>query len=400
MKVAYIVNQYPAASHTFIRREINALERKGITVLRTALRSGDKSIVDERDQLEKKKTQYILQQSIWRIFTSVLKAAISRPRGAAKALHLAIKVGARSDRGMIHHIVYLAEACVLADWIIKENIKHIHAHFGTNSTTVAMLAAEITTGTFSFTVHGPEEFDKAEFIGLPEKIRKAKFVAAITSYCRSQLYRMVGFEHWHKIHLIRCGLDASYFEAPVEKNTASNLFVCVGRLCEQKGQLLLVEAVHQVIQQGRSMRLVLAGDGPLRPELEKRIAELKLEDSVSITGWVDTNQIQKLLADSRVMILPSFAEGLPVVIMEALSVRRPVITTYIAGIPELVAEGENGWLVPAGCKESLVHSIHTAMDASLEHLENMGKAGCEAVKKFHNIDLEGAKLARLLEAAP
>ena len=401
MKIAYLVNQYPAASHSFIRSEITALERRGIEVMRTALRCNETSIVDQRDKEERQKTRYILDIPGWRMLFAAIAALFRAPIRFACALALAFKLSWRSERGLPHHLMYLLEACVLADWLRRENAQHIHAHFGTNSTTVAMLAAQLAGGTFSFTVHGPEEFDKPNFIGLPEKIRRARFVAAITSYCRSQLYRLVSVEHWNKIQVVRCGVDSSYFEvdssssADEERTGDSDRFVCVGRLCEQKGQLLLVDAVGRLAEQGIKINLVLAGDGPLRAPIEARIAALGLADQVTITGWVDTEQIQAQLAAARAMVLPSFAEGLPVVIMEALSLRRPVITTYIDGIPELVRDSVNGWMVPAGCRDALAGALRSALEAPLEVCREMGSVGRRLVEKNHNVDTEAGRLAQL-----
>jgi len=401
MKIAYLVNQYPAASHSFIRREITALERRGIEVLRIALRCNDVSIVDERDKEERRKTRYILGAGGWRMFAAIFAALLRTPIKFWGALLLAIKLGWGSERGLARHLIYFLEACLLARWLLEEKVAHVHAHFGTNSTTVAMFAAQLAGGTFSFTVHGPEEFDKPAFIGLPEKIRRARFVAAITSYCRSQLYRLVSVEHWDKIQVVRCGVDGSYLELDSEAPGVDgqpgdcDRFVCVGRLCEQKGQLLLVDAVGQLAEQGVKIRLVLAGDGPLRAPIEARIAELGLADQVTITGWVNTEQIQTHLTAARAMVLPSFAEGLPVVIMEALSLRRPVITTYIDGIPELVRDRVNGWMVPAGCRDALAGALRAALEAPLELCREMGNAGRKFVEQNHNSDTEAARLAQL-----
>lgn len=220
----------------------------------------------------------------------------------------------------------------------------MHAHFGTNSTEVVMLANVLGGPAYSFTVHGPEEFDKPQFLHMGEKVRRAAFVAAVSSYGRSQLYRWVAHEHWGKVKVVHCGLERGFHDvAPVNVPCAPRL-VCVGRLCEQKGQLLLLEAAHRLAAQSIDFELVLAGDGEMREEIGALIARHGLQAQVRITGWISSAQVREEILAARALVLPSFAEGLPVVIMEAMALRRPVLTTYVAGIPELVRPGENGWL--------------------------------------------------------
>jgi glycosyltransferase involved in cell wall biosynthesis len=116
----------------------------------------------------------------------------------------------------------------------------------------------------------------------------------------------------------------------------------VGRLCEQKGQFLLLEAVARLASEGVPVELVLAGDGELRGDLERLIEAQGMAGFVNITGWVDSKRVRDEILSARVLVLPSFAEGLPVVIMEAMALGRPVVSTYVAGIPELVIPGETG----------------------------------------------------------
>ena len=169
--------------------------------------------------------------------------------------------------------------------------------------------------------------------------------------------------------------------------------ICVGRLCEAKGQLLLVDAVAQLKERGVQVDLVLAGDGPMRTDIEKRVRELGVQDRVRITGWISSDQVRAEILEARALVLPSFAEGLPVVIMEALALKRPVITTYIAGIPELVKDGENGWLIPAGSICDLTAAMEDCLSRSSGNIEALGDAGRQRVIERHSIDVEAEKLA-------
>jgi glycosyltransferase involved in cell wall biosynthesis len=141
--------------------------------------------------------------------------------------------------------------------------------------------------------------------------------------------------------------------------------------------------------------LVLAGDGEMRPDIEALIERLGLQPRVRITGWIGSGQVRDEIGAARALVLPSFAEGLPVVIMEAMALRRPVITTFVAGVPELVQAGANGWLVPAGDVEALTDAMAACLATDQETLARMGEAARARVLVRHDVDREAAKLAVL-----
>ena len=392
MKVAYIINQYPAVSHSFIRREIKALEDEEIEIFRFSIRPPAK-LVDRADLLELEKTKFVLAVGILGLLSALLRTAITKPRRFITALLLAIKIGWLKDKGILVHFAYLAEACVLLGWIQDAEIEHIHAHFAFNPTAVAMLCHVLSGIPYSFTVHGPESIDRAVVLSLAEKIERASFVVAISEYCRSQLYRWCDRSCWSKIQIVHCGLDKPFFErlTPVPE---TNQLVCVGRLNEQKGHPILLEAARQLARTGIDFKLILVGDGELRSQVETTITQYNLLDRVTIIGWADSDRVRQYLLDSRAMLLASFAEGLPVVIMEALALGRPVVSTYIAGIPELV-EANSGWLVPSGSPEALAQAMRQALQFPVETLTQMGRAGAEKVALQHDVAIEARKLANL-----
>ena len=399
MRIAYFINQYPKVSHSFIRREILALERQGLEVQRIALRGWDAELQDAEDTSERAKTRYVLQGGVKGLLTPTWQVLRAQPRRFFKALRVAMRIGLRADRAWPYHLVYLAEACQVLQWLQAGEAKHVHAHFGTNSTEVVMLANLLGGPAYSFTVHGPEEFDKPQFLHMGEKVRRAAFVAAVSSYGRSQLFRWVAHEHWAKVKVVHCGLERGFHEvAPVNVPVVPRL-VCVGRLCEQKGQLLLLEAAHQLAAQLTAFELVLAGDGEMREQIEALIIRHGLQQQVRITGWISSAQVREEMLAARALVLPSFAEGLPVVIMEAMALRRPVLTTYVAGIPELVRPGENGWLFPAGAVEELAQAMAECLAQPAEVLQRMGEAAYQRVLQRHDIDTEAAKLAGYFKAS-
>lgn len=402
LRLAYLVNQYPKVSHSFIRREILALERLGHSVLRVAVRGWDDRLVDAADQLERARTRYLLRRGIASLLPAMLRLALTRPSRMAAALRLSASRWRRSDRTLFHHLAYLAEACALVRWLADAGVDHLHAHFGTNPAEVAMLVRVLGGPPFSFTVHGPEEFDKPESLGLAEKGRHAAFVVAISSFGRSQLYRWLALGDWNKVDVVHCGLEPAFYQSragdPVGTGRATRL-VCVGRLCEQKGQLLLVRAVGRLVGKGRPVELVLAGDGEMRPQIESLVTELALTRQVRITGWIGSEQVRDEILAARALVLPSFAEGLPVVLMEAMALRRPVISTFVAGIPELVIHGENGWLVAAGDLNGLERAMEECLGATPDTVASMGEAARSQALKRHDIDLEATKLAMLFARA-
>ncbi|WP_238066373.1 glycosyltransferase [Pseudomonas shirazica] len=399
MRIAYFINQYPKVSHSFIRREILALERQGVEVQRIALRGWDAELQDAEDSSEQARTRYVLQRGVKGLLAPSWQVLRAQPRRFFQALWLAMRLGLRADRAWPYHLVYLAEACQVLQWLKAGEAKHVHAHFGTNSTEVVMLANVLGGPAYSFTVHGPEEFDKPQFLHMGEKVRRAAFVAAVSSYGRSQLFRWVAHDHWAKVKVVHCGLERSFHElAPVGVPTAPRL-VCVGRLCEQKGQLLLLEAARVLAARAIAFELVLAGDGEMRGQIEALIARHGLQQQVRITGWISSAQVREEILAARALVLPSFAEGLPVVIMEAMALRRPVLTTYVAGIPELVRPGENGWLFPAGAVDELAAAMADCLAQPAEALQRMGEAARQRVLQRHDIDTEAARLASYFKAS-
>jgi glycosyltransferase involved in cell wall biosynthesis len=253
--------------------------------------------------------------------------------------------------------------------------------------------------TFSCTVHGPDEFDNPELLKLREKISHASFVVAVSSYGRSQLYRWADHRDWGKVQVVHCGVDEGFLGgAPVPPPEAPRL-VCVGRLSAQKGHLLLLEAAARLAADGTRFEILLVGDGPLRAAVEEQVRRLGLQDRIRLGGWMDAGQVREAILAARAFVLPSFAEGLPVVLMEALALGRPVISTAIAGIPELVLPGVTGWLVPAGSVEALVPAMREALEASPARLAELGRAGAALVAEQHDARREARKLLELFRSA-
>ena len=395
MKVAYLCTEYPLVTHTFIRREIRGVEQSGIDVVRLTIRKpAEADLPDPADREELEKTIGVLDRGILMLL-DVATVGLTRPGAWLRAAYRAVTYGWRSNRGPLRHLAYFAEACSVFRILRRVGAHHVHAHFGENATMVALLVKHLGGPGYSFQVHGPGEFDAPMFIHLPEKVAGARFVTAITDYARGQVLRWSAPQHWDKVHVIRCGVDNTFFADDGPDVPDQPRFLSIGRLSRSKAIPLLIEAVARLVQEGRKFEVILIGSGELREYLEQTIAKRSIAHALTLVGVKSGEGVKEELLKSRALLLPSFGEGLPVVIMEAFALARPVIATQIAGIPELVVHGQNGWLIPAGNLERLVDAMREVLDTPVERLREMGAAGRSAVREKHDSGREAAKLAKL-----
>ena len=396
MRIGYLMNTYPVTSATFIRREIAALEGQGVSITRFAVRRWDQSLVDPLDQREAERCTYLLAPGARRLGVGALREALRNPRGMARAMAGAWALWRNAGRGArLRHIAYLLEAVELKSR--AAGLSHIHAHFSTNTAAVALLCARLGGPGYSFTAHGPDEFVDPGPSSLALKTREARAVVAITHYARIRLALAGGMAQWDKLHVIRCGVDPEAL-APAPAPDPEAPLLCIGRLCPQKAQTLLIEAFARIKDSHPAAKLVLIGDGETRGAVEDAIRAQGLEACIELRGWADNAAVAEALAQARALVLPSFAEGLPIVIMEALARGRPVISTYIAGIPELVGP-DCGWLVPAGDVEALAGTLRECLEASPKRRAAMGQAGRARVAQAHDLQANAAQLRALFESA-
>ena len=398
-RIAYLVNLHPAVSQTFVRREIHALERAGVEVERFALRGWDAVTIDEEDRQEKKRTRYVLGDGPAALIGAFVGQLATRPGRLFAAARLALRLSRTSDRHLALHLAYLLEACLLRRWLAELRIKHLHAHFATNSAEVALLAHELGGPPFSFTAHGSDIMDRPAQMGLDIKLARASFAAAVCAFGRNQICRWVPFALWPKIEVVRCGLQPGYGDAAVPPAASLLSLVCVGRLAKEKGQSVLIQAVAMLRQRGRRVDVTLVGDGPFRTELELLITAEGLGEQIHLTGALDAAGVERELLRSRALVVPSLSEGLPVVIMEAMAQQRPVIAPYLAGIPELVLPGKTGWLYPASDVEALAAAIEECLAADDDALAAIGEAARTRVWQMHDVDVQARKLLDLMSRA-
>ena len=395
MRVAYLVNQYPKTSHSFIRREIAGVEASGVEVVRFSIRRVAEPLIEPADIAEAKKTCVLLDSGVRTILFELALACVLSPFTLASALRTAFSLARSSHRGYLYHIAYLAEACRLRRLTHAARVDHVHAHFGTNATAVATLCRALGGPPFSFTVHSPGSSEVPELCALTTKMSQAEFVCAVSQHGKSQLLRWSSAATWNRIHLVHCGTDQSFRGATGCSTPSSPRLVCVARMSSEKGHGILLQAAAQLASQSIEFELALVGDGPLRSTLEIQARELGIADRVHFLGWKTGAEVRAEILASRVLVLPSFVEGLPVVAMEAFALNRPVIATWVGGVPELVEANRSGWLVPAGSVDDLANACRAALEAAPTDLDAMGSHGAARVAEQHDAFGESARLAGL-----
>jgi len=400
LTLGYLTSVYARASDTFIRNEVLELRRRGHVVRTYSIREpGEGELVSDEIRCERETTLYILPRHAAGALLAGLRLLLTRPLRTLATLALGWRTGAKGVRARVWQHAYFLEACFLAVRLRADGVRHLHVHLEEQPATVGMLAAALAGVPFSMAVHGPYIFRAPVPWALGEKIARSAFTTCISEFTRSQCMLHAPLAAWSKLHLVRCAPHPSFLDAEPPPLPAERRLVWVGRVCEEKGVPVLVEAAARLAREGLEFELELIGDGPLLPEIRARIAREGLERRVRTLGWAGSDAVRARLAAARVLVLPSFAEGLPVVIMEALALGRPVISTYVAGIPELVEPGVDGWLVPAGAVEALVAAMRAAIQASAAELERLGQAGRARVLARHHVRTEVEKLQALFEGS-
>lgn len=398
LRIAYMTGEYPRATDTFIQREVFALRDTGVHVQTLSIRKPhDKETVGPEQKSERANTHYVLPPKLGSLVRSHLSLLARSPSRYLKAIRTALFVRPAGIKALAYQLAYFAEAGVVARHLLDNSLTHLHNHFSNSSCSVAMLAAEMGGFTFSFTMHGPAEFFEPKYWRVDEKIRRALFVSCISNFCRSQAMIFAPQQKWNRLHIIHCGVDPRQFEQ-VSHSQRGQRLLFVGRLAGVKGVPILLDALAVVKKQIPDVRLRIAGDGPDRSSLEKQAQELGISANVEFLGYQSQQQVRELLAETDAFVMASFAEGVPVVLMEALAAGVPVVATQIAGIPELVEHGVNGYLVPPGSASALAERVVELMSDS-DLRQRMGAAGRLKVANEFNIASEAKRLVTVLTNA-
>jgi glycosyltransferase involved in cell wall biosynthesis len=397
LRIGYLTGEYPRATDTFIQREVAALRRLGIEVCTSSIRrTGPDHMVGDEQRNEAAQTFYVLDRAKnpLHLVRAHLAAFGRAPGRYLSTIRLAWKTAPPGMRGRLYQLFYFLEAGVLAAHLRQQGVTHLHNHIAKASCTVAMLMSELSGIPFSFTLHGPDIFFEPYHWRLDEKIARARFVACISEFCRSQAMAFSRRDHWDKLHIVHCGIEPGRYGGAGGRGKD---LLFVGRLAAVKGLPVLFEAIERLLPRHPGLRLTLIGDGPDRETLEAEARQRRINGATTFAGYRSQAEVAKTLGETDLFVLPSFAEGLPVVLMEAMAARLPVVATHIAGVPELVQDGVSGRLVAPGDALRLEHALDELLSAP-ETWAEMGKAGRQAVLDGFALEDEAGWLATLIRS--
>ena len=388
-RIAYLVSQYPTVTHTFVLREIRELRRLGFDVRVASIRAADRPFeqLSWEEQEEQRGTFYIKPGGFAAAAIAHLRVFCARPLGYFRGLAYALWLGC------LRNLLYFAEAVVVADWIQREGLSDVHTHF---SSTVVLLARRIMPVRASATIHGSDEFSDPAKYYLKEKVKSLDWLRTISEYGRGQLLRAADHAHATKIRVSRLGVDLEVYSAgPFRWNPSPFEILFVGRLVHRKGVYILMAALARLISQGRAARLRIAGDGPERAGLERDAAERGVAPYVVFEGWQNAGAVRALYQRADIFTLPSFAEGIPVVLMEAMASEIACVATAVAGVPELIREGVDGLLVAPSQEDELAAALARLIDEPELRLR-LGKSARRRVVESYDLRENTAEFAAML----
>jgi len=363
--LGYLTSQYPMLSMIFVLREIVQLRRLGFRIETASISMPDRlaeaMTAEERD--EAGRTYCLKAHGVAGAVAGHISSLLSHPVGYLRAWGLAFRLARLDARRLLFNLAYFTEALMVGRWMAAKSLRHLHVHLASQASTVGMFVKQVFGVGFSITVHGPDEFYDARGQYLGEKVEAADFVCCISHFARSQLMKLSPYEQWSKLVVCRLGVDPQVFAAVERKDgTAPFRILCVGRLTPAKGQHLLVEAVARLVAEGRAVHLHLVGAGVDRDSLQRHVDRLAVGGSVTLEGAVNQDRIRTFYAMAHCFCIPSFAEGIPIVLMEAMAMEIPCVTTHVTGIPELIRNGIDGLLVAPSDLDGLVDALKSLID--------------------------------------
>jgi glycosyltransferase involved in cell wall biosynthesis len=394
--IAYLNSAYPSLSHTFIEREVRAVRTEGLDIRTFSVRpTGSAGRLGKAHRAAAAETTVLLDHPL-RVLVAFLGAAAASPVGAVRALVASQRLSPPGLGARLTHLAYVAEAMRLARHLRRLGISHIHVHMANNGASAALLATEYDRGlSYSLTIHGSAEFFDVTAFRLAPKVERAVFVRCISEFCRAQVMAWTRPEAWPRFHVVHCGIDPAAF-APKPPRTQGPLrLLTVGRLHPIKGYTVLLEALRLLSDKGRDWMLDMVGDGPLEPALRAQAAALGIAERIRFSGAVAPERVQDHYDRADAIVVSSFMEGVPVVLMEAMAKELGAVATRVGGVPELIDDGVHGVLVPPGSAGGLAAAIgRLAEDPSL--CRRFGAAGRRRILEQFSIANTGRAMVDLL----
>jgi colanic acid/amylovoran biosynthesis glycosyltransferase len=404
MRIAYLTGRYPATSHSFIAREVAELRQRGVEIETFSIWAADpRDLPSEKDRQEAERTHAVLPLRLWPAARAHLRGWRAAPAAYVRTLARALRLGRPGIRGRFLGASWFVEAIVLWDALRRAEISHVHVHLNGTAPSVALVLTtfgnQVDGGarwSWSMTVHGSSEFYDVLGERIADKVRSASLVVCVSDFTRSQLMGQVTERHWDKLRVIRCGVDPDEF-APHRVDTAGDFaLVTVARLTQGKGHGVLLHALRHLRDRGVAVRLALVGDGPKRGELGELARELGIESAITFVGAVGREDVHSYYRAANAFCLPSFAEGVPIVLMEAMALELPVVATDVMGIRELVESERNGLLVRPGRADILADALERLIaDPDLQR--RLGAAGRKTVLQTFDIRRSAAEIHAAFE---
>jgi colanic acid/amylovoran biosynthesis glycosyltransferase len=395
LRIAYLNTQYPSLSHTFIEREIRAVRALGVHIETFSVRRpGVNARLGSTHEQAAKETFFILDGLV-PMALSALQALAASPAGFLRALVASQRLAPPGMKARLYHVVYAFEGMRLACEIRRRGLGHVHVHMANNGAAVAMMACRYNRSlTYSLSIHGPSDFYHVDTLRLQLKVAGAMFVRCISSFCRAQIMAWSDSKAWSNYHVVHCGIDPTVYLPRPARQPGPLRLLAVGRLHRIKGYQLLLDAIAILASERRAVELEIIGDGPERVALEKQAELLGLHGIVIFSGAVSQDEIGRHYDRADAMVVSSFNEGVPVVLMEACAKELGVIATCVGGIPELIEQGVNGYIVSAGSAEALEAPIRLlAADPGL--CRRHGEAGRRRVLEEYSVEKLGAGMVEL-----
>jgi colanic acid/amylovoran biosynthesis glycosyltransferase len=398
--LAYLVSEYPGVSHTFILREIRRLRAMNCDIRVASINQCRRPTAQltEEERQEMAATYYVKSAGVSGALRAHWFILASRPIAYFRGLAFALRLAGADIKRLAFAFFYFIEALILGRWMERQGLRHVHVHFANPAAQVALIASQVFAIRYSLTVHGPDEFYDTQGHNLTEKIAGASFVCCISYFAISQLKLLSSPSEWSKFELTPLGVDPKVF-APSPFRYVPEPFeiLCVGRLVAAKGQHILIAAVDRLVQRDFRVRLRLVGDGPERKLLELEVRRRGLSEQVIFEGSVNQDRIREFYRRADAFVLASFAEGVPVVLMEAMAMEIPCVATYVGGVPQLIQNEVDGLLVAPADVNALMSAVERLIGDPAMRIR-LATAGRARVLKQYNLDPNVSRLWAIFDA--
>ena len=371
-------------------REVREL-RKQFDIYTASVRAPDRppEKLSEEEKDEAARTYFVKPDGAGGALRAHVKTLFSIPGAYFKGLAYALRL-----RFSFRYFGYFTQALMVGQWMLRNRVPHLHVHY---SSTVGLFVKRVFGVGLSISFHGPDEFNEPVAFHIREKVQACDFVRAISHYARSQLMKSSDTADWYKIEVVYMGVDPqSFAPRPFRDDPHPVELICVGRLAPVKAQHILLAAIEKLVRAGKDVRLHIVGGGPDRESLEAEAAVLKIQDQVVFHGFTLQEKLDELYRQTDIFVLASFAEGVPGVLMEAMSMEIPCVSTWITGVPELIRNGIDGLLVAPSDADAFAEAVGRLVNDSHVRMRIGKTARLRILEKFR-LEKNAAHLAVLLQ---